>query len=811
MRRSTLIGAVSTISMAATMPCAVQAQPAAPAASAAGASDADIVVTARRREENLKDVPISVSAISADTLERANVKTAIDLQYQTPSLSVTTNAYDRANLAFSLRGQRTNEPQLLSDPPVGTYFAEVVQPRPYGFGHSLFDLASVQVLKGVQGTLFGRNVTGGAILIEPQHPTDRFEGEVKGQYGSFSMREIYGMVNVPFGDLGGFRVAGTWHKRDGYTTEVTAGRDYDDENYYSLRAGLTLRGGDRFDTYTVVDYFKSDEHGTGNYTTSYTPIQLDTRGNPVIVNGRTVTTVLGQMDGARQFGGPGGTPLPVSNFPAAFAAAQALQRTGRFVDYGAGDGGRLDALGVLPYSRIENLGVTNKTTFKFGDAVLKNILSYREIDYDRVYDLDGTPVFIINANQFTHVKQYSEELQLQGSAFGNRLTYTLGGYYFLERGTDGALASQFPELTLLGFARAGVPINPFTAPATLGLLSQPGQGRARTYAVYGAVTYKLTDKLSFAGGLRYTDDRRDITVTPRRPNFPTAAGSCTFNATPVAGGETVSNVGPCAYANGKSWNAVTGDATLSFAPSDATNVYASIRRGFRSGGFSMRAQSVAELQSFQPEYVWEYEFGFKSNSRLGNARLHSSLALFYQDYKNVQKSNPILVNGVVATVVTNTAAQENYGAELEVGVNFNNGIYANAFYSYTKVRILKGADPLAFDQVGVPEHQAGFTLGYSAAIAGETRLNLNANLALKSDQNLDDKDFSGREDGYALVNLRAGLSNIGGKGVSVAGFVNNATDTRYRVGVLGLMDQVGFGTSVIGEPRTYGVEVSFKF
>lgn len=814
MRRSSLLLAVSFISLATAMPTIASAQDSAqPLASTAAPATAvgDIVVTARRREENLQDVPISVSALSSATLERANVKSALDLQYQTPSLSVTTNAYDRSNLSFSLRGQRTNESQLLTDPPVGTYFAEVVQPRPYGFGRSLYDLSSVQVLKGVQGTLFGRNVTGGAVLIEPQRPTSKFEAEIKGQVGNFDLRETSGMLNLPLGDIGALRVAAIYHKRDGYTKDIGNGRDYDDENYHSFRIGLTLRPFAGFENYTLVDYYKSNEHGTGNYLTSYTPIQLDTAGNQVRVNGATVSTVLGQFEGARRFGGPGFTPLPLTNFPAAFAAAQALQLNGRLVDYGAGDGGRLDALNSQPYSRQKNVGITNKTTLDLGGVTLKNIASYRKIDYDRLYDLDGSPAFIINSIQFTHVKQYSEELQLQGNLLDKRLSYTFGGYYFLEKGLDGATSSQFPELTLLGFARAGVPINPFTAPATLGLLNQPGRGRSETYAVYGAGTYKLTDQLSFAGGLRYTNDRRDITVTPRRPNFPTAAGSCTFNPTPVPGGEVVRSLGSCAYANGKSWNALTWDATLSFEPSDAVNMYGSVRRGFRSGGFGLRAQSALELQSFDPEHVTEYELGLKTSSRFGSGRLRSSFALFYQDYKNVQKQNPVLVNGVVATIVTNTAAQENYGGEAEVGFNFDNGLYGNLFYSYTRVRVLKGGDPLSFDQVGVPKHQGGITLGFSREVFDRTRLDLTATASFRSRQNLDDKDFSGREGGYTIINLRAGLANIAGSGFGAALFVNNATNTKYRVGVLGLMDQVGYGTSVYGTPRTYGMEASFKF
>lgn len=166
-----------------------------------------VTVTARRREESQQDVPLSMSALDAAALERVEINTMSDLQRQVPSLDLTGASPSRSMLAFSLRGQRTNEFQLLSDPPVGTYFAEVVQPRPTGFGKALFDLQSVQVLKGVQGTLFGRNMTGGAVLVEPAHPTDEFDAKLSVSAGNFELREVFGMVNLPISDSVGGRAS----------------------------------------------------------------------------------------------------------------------------------------------------------------------------------------------------------------------------------------------------------------------------------------------------------------------------------------------------------------------------------------------------------------------------------------------------------------------------------------------------------------------------------------------------------------------------------------------------------------------------
>jgi iron complex outermembrane recepter protein len=232
-------------------------------------AQAEITVTARRRTEALQDTPISVSALSGEQLERSGVTDVQALQYRTPSLSITSSQSQRNTVAFSLRGQRTQETQLFSDPPVGTYFAEVVQPRPYGFGQSLYDLESVQVLKGVQGTLFGRNMTGGAILVEPRHPRlGIFEGEVRAQYGKYDLRDLFGVVNVPLGDVAAIRVAGKTRERDGWAREVTSGLRYDNQNYDSFRVSALIEPAANIESLTVFDWFDLDENGTASFLTA---------------------------------------------------------------------------------------------------------------------------------------------------------------------------------------------------------------------------------------------------------------------------------------------------------------------------------------------------------------------------------------------------------------------------------------------------------------------------------------------------------------------------------------------------------------
>ncbi|MFD2580397.1 TonB-dependent receptor plug domain-containing protein [Novosphingobium colocasiae] len=313
----------------------------------------DIIVTARRRNENLQDVPIAITALGGTALATRGVRDAYDLQGQVPSLAITTNTPSRSSVSYAIRGQRTNEAQLLTDPPVGAYFAEVVMPRTYGFGTAFYDIQNIQVLKGVQGTLFGRNMTGGAVLVEPNHPdlgSFRVEGAL--QYGSYNLKDVYGAVNVPLiPDVLAFRVAGKYRDRDGFTKDISTGRDYDDQHYYAFRPSIEIKL-PNFTSYTVFDYLKEDEHGSGAKLIGYTSI--DPLNNS--------PTVIGSQIGATDSGFfPIAAGQPLQNLPEILARDAALGR--RLVNYGYVGFGPLDGNPGAPYMRITNWGITNKTTF----------------------------------------------------------------------------------------------------------------------------------------------------------------------------------------------------------------------------------------------------------------------------------------------------------------------------------------------------------------------------------------------------------------------------------------------------------------
>lgn len=760
---------------------------------AASTDSGDIVVTARRREEAIKDVPISVSALSGEQLVRSGVTDVQALQYRTPSLSITSAQSQRNTVALSLRGQRTQETQLFTDPPVGTYFAEVVQPRPYGFGKAFYDLQSVQVLKGVQGTLFGRNMTGGAVLVEPSHPVlGEFSGELKGQYGNYNMWDLQGIINLPVGETFALRVVGKTHERDGWAKDVS-GLRLDNQNYDTFRVSALWEPNDRISSLTIFDWYRSKEKGTAAFLTS---IRLP--------------SVLSNYENLRRGG------LITANIPAQFAEAQALFNANPYtLNIGAGKGGNLDVFGG-PYENIRNWGVTNKTSFHLNDNMtLKNIFGYRKVRRDMVQDYDGIPAFLITPYQFSRSENISEELQLQGNALDNRLTYIVGAYYFEEKGIDGSLANTLPELNI-----AGARLNPRTTSASLFVTANPGEGYSRTAAGFIAGTFKFTDQLSVSGGLRYNYDKRKITVSPSQPNLPNSAGGvgvCSFDTDASTAGIQTVPISQCHFTNQKSFKEWTYDGTIQYEPSADVTAYASYRHGFRAGGFSTRATSYVALQPFLPEFVNEYELGVKTSSRIGEGKLTTSTAIFRQDGSNVQKQRATFVNGNVFTIIDNTAKQRNSGGEFEATLAYDH-FSLNAFYSYTKVKILKGAATNAIygteiAQRGVPKHQLGATMTISPEMDEKIgQLNMIFNYTWRSEIFLDDFETEGRQKPYSLANARVELNQIGRTGLSAAFFVNNLTNERYRIGVLGLIAEgLGFQSSVYGEPRMYGVELGYKF
>jgi iron complex outermembrane recepter protein len=709
-----------------------------------------VVVTARRRDENLEDVPLSVTAYSPEALAERRIADRTDLANFTPSLLSITGGYPKEFAYFALRGQG---PAFGSTPGVVNYFAEV--PNAIGIDGrigSYFDLASVQVLAGPQGTLFGKNATGGNILFEPARPTNTFGGYVQGEIGNLNDRRGEFALNLPIvDDMVLLRIAGERGVRDGYTTDVGpnfTGKDYDNLDYSSIRVGLTVRPTDRIELYTMARYYESQNNGTGTVLTQFNP-------------------ALGVSDGVPA----------LALFPAlATAVAEQDARGPRKVAYD------LDQ-----YSDTKYWQVINQATFELDDNLtLKNIISYSEFEQSYGYDYDATIFPVAGqrnaADPNLAPRFFTEELQLQGEAFGDALTYTLGGYYDKQdqhRETAGFF-TQFPISVFVG---------PIPASFSTGSESQ---------AVFAQGTldlgqFGMPEGLSLTAGYRYTWDETETAF--QITGLPSTSGTAKFD-----------------YG---SYN-----LTLDYQVSEAVHVYGTIRDAYKAGGVNGPVPDGSPFRTYPPEHLEDIELGLKSEFTVGGAAIRANVAAYRGEYTDIQRTTIEPVGGALLNVTRSAAEGRIQGVELTGAISPIPGLTFTGAYSfidaqYTRIgdggagALLAGAE---FPYTPKNKYALGVSWEHSLGEIGD--LDLSANLANQSSFSTAQNNLAQVRSlpGYETLTLRAALKQVGGFPVDLIAFVANATDETYASGLADFYN-IGGGSVAYtyGEPRTYGIQLRYSF
>jgi iron complex outermembrane receptor protein len=698
----------------------------------------EVVVTARRREEALQSVPLAITAVTGDDIRARGISSVSDLRLITPSLNVTAVRSGQEN--FTIRGQGPGPLDAGAYPGVQTYFAEVPA---FTAGPGLYyDLQSVQVLKGPQGTLFGRNVLGGAVLFQPRKPTDTVEGYIQGTFGSHSRREGEGALNVPVvADKLKLRLAGIITRRHGYDRNITTGQVLDPRNYESGRASVTFTPTEAIENYTVFDYFH--QAGAGQATIL--------EG----VNPDPATSVIAQ------FG-----LLPT--FQALLAAQQAR-------------GIREAAFDANTELRNRHSGITNITTVDVAaNLTVKNILGYRENRQHLEYDLDGTPLPLLQTFHTTpwwvRDNQFTEELQLQGKSFDDRLTWIAGGYYEKIESKPILRASTqfFQDVT--------------QRPSALNI----------SRALFAQGTYDLSslaEGLKVTAGFRYTWDRR-------------SAVSNTFNVTT----NTCTQAGAdsnCQLAVSGKFKSPTWNFSLDYQVTPTTLAYVATRRGYKSGGLNAVANDPRYI-NYGPEKVIDVEVGAKSDFTLGDVAMRANAALYHTWNKDRQFQGSVLVSGQLVSLIQSAGKANTNGAELELTAVPVEGLQFTGFYSYTRFKL---EDPTLLAN-NVPNHKVGIT-GTAHLPVPETV----GDLVLTAPYSYQSKVYMTAsraepfktQPGYSLVNMNLDLNDIGGMPVDAGLFVTNLTNKAYRNGAFPLYQGVGISTAVFGEPRMWGGRLRYRF
>jgi len=730
----------------------------------------EIVVTARRVAENQQDVPMSLTAISGDTLREQNVTMVSDLSRLVPSLSFSTDL-NRNNVTFAMRGQRETRtsPGTGGGPAVVAYFAEAPS-RAIGPGQ-FFDLQNVQVLKGPQGTLFGQNTTGGAILFEPQRPTNNFGGYLMGTGGSYGRLDIDGAVNVPLvDDRLLLRVGGQTLNREGFTRDVVSGRDYDNRRAWSGRASLIFRPSERLENYTIFQFTGSNENGPGVVLIA---------ANPANVFGPFLVPLLAQQE----------------------------QRGIRDV-----------ALSALSRDRTRQFGVINRTTLNLSDDfTLTNIFSYTNYRTDSARDDDGTILLIQDSNGAwkpgtwnTDLDYLTEELRISGS-LGEALKFQAGGYY--DRLTRGGAMTFSQNLQ------------------TVATSSQVDAGASATSkAVFGQLGLDVGQLVSGLAGLNLTAGYRytwnDFGFGLTLLQYP---GILRPPPEPVDGTPCLVPPGNVFPDCGVSGNGKAKGDSFAFGAdyqlSDDVLIFGNYKRGYKPGGFNPIVAAFGGTQAnpfyrFRPETVNTAELGLKTGWSLGELRGRFNVTGYTSKYNDIHANVPAIVPPFTATAIQNAARATIKGIEVDANLAIRRWLSIDAGYSYTDARygdyVVSGIDYSDLPFVFTPKHQ--FNVSASLTLPVPESL---GNFVLRGTYSWQDRIYAGDTDpaqpfsfieSYGLLGARLDWENVlDTKNVDLSLFATDLTNKTYRIAVIQQYNASGYTSALFGEPRMYGASLRVRF
>jgi iron complex outermembrane receptor protein len=703
----------ATLAMVAAMsPGIAHAQTPAQADAAAESTVQDIVVTARRTSEKLQTTPLAVTALTSDALARQQIVDVTAIQQAAPSLSM---AQSHSGVAITLRGQVQSNSDGSVDQSVGLYVDGVYIARQIAAGFDLIDINQVEVLRGPQGTLFGRNTTGGAVSITTNKPTDEFEGLVRAGIGNYDSRELMGMLNVPIvDDAVSARVVYRHAENDGFGRNINLNRRVGDDNTDYVRGSLKIAPSDGWSLVIVGDYFDRDNNGPLEHLKAYNP------------------ALLGNQDA-------------VLNSPF-YTTSSDLES----------------------YARLKSWGTSATLEVPLGDITFKAITGYRGYKLDTLDDFDTTPIPFFTNNTIGKIKQFSQEAQLFGKT--GDLGWIAGLFYFHEYGTE--------RFNVFG-----------------GAVDYNGRIDHKSFAPFAQVNYDVTPDLRVTTGLRYTRDKRGVTTN----NL--AGGFCATNSA------LVTNAATCEAVREKSndYFSYTLSADYRFTPSLFGYARTSMAR--KSGGFN---KTTAELESFDPEKVTDYEIGLKAD--LLDRRLRINAAAFIAYYRNMQRPITSDATGTPVALTQSIGKSRVPGAELEVVAVPVTGLELSGAIGVIDPKYVDFTDATG-DRTGEPFTQVS---NLTWTIAGTYSLpvsygkySLHANYGYQSRKYFFPNDRS-REPGYGLLNATISLT-LDEPGLELTLWGRNLAGKKYNSYILDFFAAAGVTTGFPGQARTYGASATYRF
>jgi iron complex outermembrane receptor protein len=768
-----------------------------------GANDSalgEIIVTARRKEENSQTVPVSVSVVDANTLAQQDIVTTNDLQRLVPG-TILNGAGSLSNSTYTIRGQgkSVTGPGL---PSVITYENEVPLPS-IGSYAPLFDVQAVQVLKGPQGTLFGRNTTGGAVLVYSVPPSMEFGGYGQVDLGNFNKHSVQGAVNLPIidGKLA-VRIAADLEQQSGYTRNITTGQNQDNTDLRSSRLSILFAPTEQIKDTLVLDYNRSKTNALGFFPFEVVNPQLD----------------------------------------AAVAAQSAL-------------GNRTVQTSINPFDNETFYGASNTATAKVDAVTIKNIFGYRFIrvdDFENAVGLPtaplpnlgpalaalgyvpGQPGTLITTRNLSISDQLSDEMNVSGTAFKDKLSWIFGAFY-LDARPDG------PDYLTLDLFRP-TPPTPTTAYIVNNFLGGvwPVGSLGNTFygdmskALYTSYTYDLGDIASWTKGIklnagyRYTWDREavcsnaltsvslatGITIAPPY----SSVGACeTGQASPY---------GPAPFSSYADFSKPTYSLGVDYSLNDDVFLYFVTRTGYRAGGLNTPTlpPSLSAYQNFQPQTVTDYEVGTHVKWTAGSWEGRVSFDVFTGKFKDLQLQATGITAGSPIPGINASNAPSNSALEINSGTATSEGVELNGVlspfrglnFSYGLTYLDEHFDQLTPPGILAPYFAAGVLTGvprWSYSAQAEYFVPIPATVALRADFYHIDQEYQGPVllGQYSLTSFNVEYSKIAGTRMDATIYVDNAFNSRYVQDVILSTPSFGVYSGNYGPPRTYGIRLRYAF
>ena len=730
----------------------------------------EIIVTAQKREQDLSDVGISITAFSGAQLKELGITSTQQLDDMVPGLMVTDFGSGTIT-QFTIRGSAQLDFADHQEPPVAVYSDGVYNSYMGGVGFSFYDVERIEVLRGPQGTLFGRNATGGLVHIITKKPTRENEGYVELTGGEYGQIRAEGALSGPLGDTLSGRLSLAYEDTDGYQ-ENRIGDDLNDVNNFSGRIQLLFEPSDDLSVHITGNWSSDDANGQGY---SIRPGLADIGGIPGLPGDSLVRE---------------GTPAQQDAFCAGFFGPPFPLAPGATDCFGYTEPDTDDntvAVNEEGFFKRDHYGITGNIEWNLDNRLrIVSITNWQDFEKHYLEDVDGTPAPLFTFNQNVDSEQFSQELQVHSET--DRLKWVAGAYY-LNIDSDYLIITDVLNCCLVEF-------------------DNDVKLETESYAFFLQAEFSLTEQFSFIGGFRWTEDEKDLAATPICTNagpgeaFGLPADPCDF----FFGG--TAQTGP-PLASSRSEGEWSGVFELNWQPDDDWLVYVKYSRGNKAGGFNAGATFLFDASTvftFDGEVLKSYEGGVKAKLFGGKARLNTSV--FHYDYEDFQNFSSQGIN----LIVFNTDAK-NTGAEIELitnpleGWEFLLGLSLQdakqkdvTFAGATRDMPMPNAPDVTFNGLGRYERPL-----FGGSVAAQIDFNYVDRRALNG------IDHPGLFDGsYIVANARLDYTSSDGKWEANL-WVKNFTDTDYVSTLFDLSTFTGVIIDVPVAPRWFGGTVRYNW